>query len=206
VTGAVGLVVKPLVGVADGLSTATEAVSNAADASIVRGQSRREASQRGDAADRGASSSAPPLAERSEQGGVFAQRVRHPRALGLHGEVTAYSTSSAEAQQFITASLARGGSKQRALSSGRYVGHAACGGPREQGQRRCVATTTHVLLYSGGELTWAEPLANLGALEQTGDAVVMHLRDGGVRLVPCAGGASERNECFELIDRCLRAQ
>ena len=103
-------------------------------------------------------------------------------------------------------SLARGGSKQRALSSGRYVGHAACGGPREQGQRRCVATTTHVLLYSGGELTWAEPLANLGALEQTGDAVVMHLRDGGVRLVPCAGGASERNECFELIDRCLRAQ
>ena len=65
----------------------------------------------------------------------------------------------------------------------------ACGGGRY-----LVLTSAHALLLSRDEdnatrLEWHEPLVNVGAAEQSSSEVVLHLKGGGMRFVPCVGGA-----------------
>ncbi len=193
-TGASGLVVKSLVGAADGISTATESIRDSAD--------RRLNAGGGSAYARASSSSS----DAAQQQGVFAQRERPPRALGPHGELLPYSRGAAEAQQLLVATLAGGGKSLRTLSEGRYCGHATYGGPREPSSKRLVVTTTHAIsLDASGEYEWSEPLSRVGALEESGEELMLHLRDGGIRFVPCIAGSKERKACFELVDRCLRS-
>ena len=187
--GVVGALVKPAVGVADAVSAAT--LHSAADHSA--GQ------------------------------GVFAQRARPPRALGPRGEVLAFSKADADAQQQLAVLIQAGGKRLKPIGAGRYIAARPCGGPRAFGTRRLVVTTTHVLSLqlSGGHagssgggvggsseqptLEWFERLGAIATLEESTSELVLHLRDGGMRFVPCAAGARERREVFEMVDSALRS-
>ena len=83
-----------------------------------------------------------------------------------------------------------------------------------------MVTTTHVLSLHlgaaggssrGGELgeqptlEWFERLSGIGTLEESASEVVIHLRDGGMRFVPCAAGQREKHELFEMVDQVLRS-
>ena len=193
VKGAVGALVKPAVGVADAVSAAT--LKSAA--------------------------------EMSAGEGVFAQRVRPPRALGVSGELRAFARADAEAQQQLAVLVQAGGKRLRPLAEGRFVGARPCGGARAFGSKRLVVTTAHVIslhmAFSGSgsvgssrggerehggeqaQLEWYERLAAIATLEESSSELVLHLREGGMRFVPCAAGARERRELFEMVDTSLRA-
>jgi len=159
-------------------------------------------------------------AEKSAGQGVFAQRARLPRALGLSGQLLPFSGVDAEAQQQLAVLVQAGGKRLKPLADGRYIGSRMCGGPRAFGTKRLVVTTTHVLsLHVGGggaapgssrevgeqpTLEWFERLSAIGTAEQSSNEVVLHLRDGGMRFVPCAAGQRERRELFNMIAQALR--
>ena len=48
-------------------------------------------------------------------------------------------------------------------------------------------------------LEWYEPLARVGALEESSAELVLHLRDGGMRFVPIAASAADRHECYRIV-------
>ena len=120
-----------------------------------------------------------------------------------------------------------GGKRLKSLSDGRYIAARPCGGPRAFGTKRLVVTTTHVLsLHLGGgggssgggvggmgegsssqqpALEWFERLNAISTLEESASELVLHLRDGGMRFVPCAAGARERRDVFEVVDLALRS-
>ena len=97
--------------------------------------------------------------------------------------------------------------------------------------KRLVVTTSHVLSLhvgnvasaSGGaassgerpgggtgaegekpQLEWYERLVSIATAEESGGEVVLHLRDGGMRFVPCAGGQRERRACFDILHNALQ--
>ena len=188
--GAVGLVVKPLVGVTDAVSEGLQRTSQA-----------------------------------DLKSGVFAQRARLPRALGQSAELLSYSVEEAEVQQQLWLVVQAGGKKYRNLAEGRYCAGRRCGALKHHGAKRLVVTTIHVISLhvghaggaagsSGGivggasaselQLEWYEALTNVATAEETGGELVLHLRDGGMRFVPCAGGTRERRACFDIVDRALK--
>ena len=80
----------------------------------------------------------------------------------------------------------------------------ACGGGRY-----LVLTSAHALLLSRDEdnatrLEWHEPLVNVGAAEQSSSEVVLHLKGGGMRFVPCFGGAPAVRSTYAKVDLALR--
>jgi len=188
-SGAIGLVVKPVVGITDAVTDAFEHT-----ATDVR-----------------------------QLTGVFAQRVRLPRTLGHSGELTAFSEYDAVLQQqlWLVTQPGKGGRSGEALKAirqGRYAAGRACGGPGAVNSKRLIVTTKHVLSLnvggSGGgssrgegdaQLEWYEALTSIATCEESSAEVVLHLRQGGMRFVPCAGGTSQRRAVFEIIDRALRA-
>jgi hypothetical protein len=56
----------------------------------------------------------------------------------------------------------------------------------------------------GVQMEWHEPLANVAAAEQSSSEVVLHLRGGGLRFVPCDGGAPVVRSTFQKVDAALR--
>ena len=53
-------------------------------------------------------------------------------------------------------------------------------------------------------IEWFTPLTMIAAVEETGAEVILHLRDGGARVVPCAGGERERHACYTMVQEVLR--
>ena len=198
--GAAGLIVKPVVGLTDAIGDAFEHT-----ATDVR-----------------------------QSTGVFAQRLRLPRTLGHCGELSTFSRYDAEVQQqlwLVTQPGSGAGGKVkhpvaalRDIASGRFAAGRPCGGPGAVGSKRLVVTTKHVLSLqtgSGGAsaghaegsrraaegdvaLEWYEKLHNVATAEESAAEVVLHLRDGGMRFIHCAGGVRERRAVFEVVDRALR--
>eukprot|EP00900_Chrysochromulina_parva_P011582 jgi/Chrpa1/20424/Chrysochromulina_OHIO_Genome00022752-RA len=79
------------------------------------------------------------------------------------------------------------------------------------GSKRLVVTTKHVLSLNVGasfdgevQLEWFERLESLAIAEESASEIILHLRDGGMRFVHCAGGSRERKAVFEMVDRALR--
>jgi hypothetical protein len=194
--GAVGVIVKPLVGVAD-------AVSDGLQGSLL---------------------------DLTSGQGVFAQRARPPRALGVSGELLTFSRADAEMQQQLAGICQAGGKRLRPLAEGRYIASRPIGGPGAYGTKRLILTTTHVIsLHVGGAaasaagssssssgggggggsrgdvatLEWYEPLSKIGTLEESSAELVLHLRDGGMRFVPLATSRNERRECFRVVSEAL---
>jgi len=185
--GALGLVVMPVVSVTDAVHDAFE--HNATDA--------------------------------RQNTGVFAQRVRMPRALGFSGELSTFSRYDAEVQQQLWLVTKTGAALNRRsnlsaatlkeLGNGRYAAGRPCGGPGMVGSKRLVVTTKHVLSLNVGaisdgevQLEWFERLESLAIAEESASEIILHLRDGGMRFVHCAGGSRERKAVFEMVDRALR--
>ena len=52
-------------------------------------------------------------------------------------------------------------------------------------------------------LEWFEKLTAIGTLEESVAELVLHLRDGGMRFVPCAAGPKERHEVYEIVSHAL---
>ena len=117
---------------------------------------------------------------------------------------------------------AQGGKRLKSIADGRYIAARPCGGARAFGTKRLVVTTTHAVSLhlnsaggagssgGGGEhqpatLEWYEPLSAIATLEESSAELVLHLREGGMRFVPCAAGARERRELFEMVDAALRS-
>ena len=143
-------------------------------------------------------------------------RHRLPRALGSAGELLPYSEMSAKSQQLLAELVASGSSKVRPLAEGRYSGVCHCGGPNAFGSKQLVTTTAHVIAIStsggggssssgsgGGAIEWFERLSNIAAAEVSGAEVVLHLRDGGMRFVPCAHSPGARQELFRVVMSAL---
>ncbi|KOO28183.1 vacuolar protein sorting-associated protein vps13 [Chrysochromulina tobinii] len=185
--GALGLVVMPVVSVTDAVHDAFE--HNATDA--------------------------------RQNTGVFAQRVRMPRALGFSGELSTFSRYDAEVQQQLWLVTKTGAALNRRsnlsaatlkeLGNGRYAAARPCGGAGMVGSKRLVVTTKHVLSLNVGassdgevQLEWFERLESLAIAEESASEIILHLRDGGMRFVHCAGGSRERKAVFEMVDRALR--
>jgi len=175
--GAVGLVVKPAVGVADGLGAMTEGIKNQTEMSL--------------------------------QQPTFAQRQRPPRALGFSGEVLPFDLSDAQGQALYEDVVASGFAMTKALQTDRYVKAVRLARGRDGVPRLLVVTTGHVamLALSGGaggtaQLEWSEPLGRVKACEEYAAEVGIHLRDGGLHLVPALAAASRR----EIIALLLRAR
>ena len=42
-------------------------------------------------------------------------------------------------------------------------------------------------------------------LEESSTEIVLYLRDGGMRFVPCAGAANERHAVYEMVQEALRS-
>ena len=53
-------------------------------------------------------------------------------------------------------------------------------------------------------LEWFERLASIGTAEESSNEIVLHLRDGGMRFVPCVAGQRERRAVYEMIEAALR--
>ena len=58
---------------------------------------------------------------------------------------------------------------------------------------------------SSDQVEWFEKLSAIATLEESAAGLVVHLRAGGMRFVPCAAGARERRALFELVDAALRS-
>ena len=146
---------------------------------------------------------------------------RPPRALGVSGQLLAFSRADAEMQQQLAVICQAGGKRLRALSEGRYIASRPAGGPGAYGAKRLIVTTTHVISMhvgsgagqgSGGagssardivSLEWFEALARIGALEESSAELVLHLKDGGMRFIPIAAGTAERHECYRIVEQAL---
>ena len=57
---------------------------------------------------------------------------------------------------------------------------------------------------NGAHIDWHESLESIRAAEQSSSEVVLHLADGGMRFVPCVGGAPAVRALFVKIDLALR--
>ena len=55
------------------------------------------------------------------------------------------------------------------------------------------------------QLEWFERLSAIGTLEESAAEIVLHLRDGGMRFVPCAAGQRERRDLLEMVSQALKA-
>ena len=177
--GTVGLFVKPMVGLADAVSAASEGLHTDMDAN-------KQA------------------------------RQRLPRALGPAGELVPYSEPKAKAQQLLTDLTLGSNSRVRALSEGRFCGQGLCGGPNDFGSKCIITTTVHVVAIilsgggsssgssgSGASVEWLERTTSVAAVETTGNGLVLHLRDGGMRFVPCAHSSGARQELFRVVNSAV---
>ena len=170
-------------------------------------------------------------AEMNAGQGVFAQRARLPRALGASGQVLSFSRADAEAQQQLAVLIQSGGKRLKSIAEGRFIAARPCGGPRQFGMKRLVVTTTHAIsLHLGGGghggggsssgsphgptsprhgeqpvLEWFERLSSIATLEESATEIVLHLRDGGMRFVPCHAGRQERKELYEIVEQGMRS-
>ena len=144
--------------------------------------------------------------------------------------MTAFSREDAETQQqlWLVCQAAGGASSTSARPVLRGASVAA---GEAVGMKRLVVTTSHVLSLhvgnvasaSGGaassgerpgggtgaegekpQLEWYERLVSIATAEESGGEVVLHLRDGGMRFVPCAGGQRERRACFDILHNALQ--
>ena len=135
---------------------------------------------------------------------VFAQRQRLPRAFGAGGELVPFDRGDAQAQQMLAQLAATGESeKEQEVADERFCAQVPCGGARV-----FVLTNAHAVLLlkdeEGVQMEWHEPLANVAAAEQSSSEVVLHLRGGGLRFVPCDGGAPVVRSTFQKVDAALR--
>ena len=91
-----------------------------------------------------------------------------------------------------------------------------CGGPNEFGTKAVITTTTHVISMSltgggsssgsgagGGAIEWFERTTSIAAVEVAATEVVLHLRDGGMRFIPCAHSSGARQELFRVVNRAV---
>lgn len=175
--GTVGLFVKPMVGLAEGISSASEGLHTVTEQKKV-------------------------------------ERLRLPRTLGSRGQLLPFDESSAIAQHvLLDLALGSSDSSIRALSHSRYCGHSYYDGPPSLGQHLVITTTSHIIAAAlngasststsiSGNMKWYESVASVAAVEATGNAVVLHLRDGGVRFIPCAQSRA-REELFRLLNHIV---
>ena len=54
-------------------------------------------------------------------------------------------------------------------------------------------------------LEWFERLSSIATLEESATEIVLHLRDGGMRFVPCHAGRQERKELYEIVEQGMRS-
>jgi hypothetical protein len=98
-------------------------------------------------------------------------------------------------EEVTTADRARGavgGRWLRQLDDGTMAAQALCGMMEGNRERRLALTASQAVSFSRGgngpQLEWSEPIKNIAAVELVARdcAVVLHLRDGGMRCLQCA--------------------
>ncbi len=184
--GAVGLVVKPVVGVADAIASASEGIKNTTDLSSAQPSAARRARL---PRALGPDGQLMPYSAADAEVQHVLEALGAPRGTGP----------------------GPGGPPKRAralLANARLVAHAAAGppAPKISAPRRTLVCTTTCLCsvdLGGRSIEWIEPLQNISAVEQSRAELVVRLADGGMRFVPSAEPKA-RAALFATMDRALR--
>ena len=172
--GAVGLVVKPLAGMADGISSAAEGIKNTTDVSqrqAVFAQRKRLPRALGPCGELVPFD----LADAEAQ-----QLLRQIAASGTSGRTRALGEAR------FCSQVPLGGGRLFVLTTS----HSLLLSLPQGG--------------AAAQMEWHEPLDNIGTAEQSSSDIVLHLRDGGMRFVPIVGGAPAVRSLFTKIDTALR--
>jgi len=202
--GAVGLIVKPVVGVADGIRAATEGIKNTTnvrESSAVRQRPPRTFGLRGELrAFRGPDAEV----QRTLEASIYAGGGRcRPLADGRFcSQVPTVSPTGTMTSFVVTSShvlllsiLAPPPSSAARSSSLSERSDRSSSLAERSGSLGEVGAASDSQRYTLGTIIWTEALANIGAWEcvdQSAAELALHLRNGGVRLVRFASLEARR--------------